>query len=113
MNLAAIPLFREQGAAFTTSLTELIVLVWLVRMMPRDLLRAASVRVGAKAAVAAIFTAIVLMPVRDQPLLLTVPLAMALYAAVALVMRTVTPRELAAIGAVVLPSRPATRGEVS
>jgi len=113
MNLAAIPLFREQGAAFTTSLTELIVLVWLVRMMPRDLLRVASVPVGAKAAVAAIFTAIVLMPVRDQPLLLTVPLAMALYAAVALVMRTVTARELAAIGAVVLPSRPATRGEVS
>jgi O-antigen/teichoic acid export membrane protein len=112
INLAAIPLFQEQGAAFATSLTELVVLVWLVRMMPRDLLRAASVRVGAKAAAAAALTAIVLMPLRDQPLVVTVPLAMGLYAALALATRVVTARELAALGAVVLPMRAATRIEV-
>jgi len=112
MNLVAIPLFQERGAAFTTSLTELVVLVWLVRMMPRDLLRLASVRVGAKAAAAAALTAIVLMPLREQPLVVTVPLAIGLYAALALATRVVTARELAALGSVVLPLRPAARNEV-
>jgi O-antigen/teichoic acid export membrane protein len=111
MNLVAIPLFQERGAAFTTSLTELIVLVWLVRMMPRDLLRLASVRVGAKAAAAAVLTAVVLAPLRDLPLVMTVPFAILLYAAAALAVRAVTARELAALGAVVLPlSRPARGG---
>ena len=101
-----------RGAAFTTSLTELVVLVWLVRMMPRDLLRLASVRVGAKAAAAAALTAIVLIPLREQPLLVTVPLAIGLYAALALATRVVTARELAALGSVVLPLRPPARNEV-
>jgi O-antigen/teichoic acid export membrane protein len=112
MNLVAIPLLREQGAAVTTSFTELVVLVWLVRMTPRDLLRLASVRVGVKAAVAAVLTAIVLLPLRDQALVLTVPLAAALYGALALATRIVTAGELAALGAVVLPMRAATRSEV-
>lgn len=111
MNLVAIPLFQEKGAAFTTSLTELIVLLWLVRMMPRDLLRRASVRVGAKAAAAAVLTAIVLAPLRDQPLLVTLPFAIVLYAAAALAVRAVTARELVALGAVVVPLPRATRGE--
>jgi len=111
MNLVAIPLFQERGAAFTTSLTELIVLIWLVRMMPRDLLRLSSVRVGAKAAAAAVLTAVVLAPLRDLPLVMTVPFAILLYAAAALAVRAVTARELAALGAVVLPlSRPARGG---
>ena len=105
MNLAAIPLFREEGAAFTTSLTEFIVLLWLVRMMPRDLLRLASLRVGAKAATAAVLTAIVLAPLRDQPLVLTAPVAIVLYAAAALATRVVTTRELAALAAAVAPLR--------
>ena len=105
MNLAAIPLFREEGAAFTTSLTEFIVLLWLVRMMPRDLLRLASLRVGAKAATAAVLTAIVLAPLRDQPLVLTAPVAIVLYAAAALATRVVTTRELAALATAVAPLR--------
>jgi O-antigen/teichoic acid export membrane protein len=104
-NLVAIPLFQERGAAFTTSLTELIVLMWLARMMPRDLLRSASLRVGAKAGAAAAFAAIVLMPLRDQPLVATVPLAIVLYAAAVLAARIVTARELAALATVVPLSR--------
>ena len=111
MNVAAIPLFKEEGAAFTTSLTELLVLTWLVRMMPRDLLRPAMGRLGLKVAAAAALTAIVLLPLRGQPLLVAVPAAVALYAAAALATRTVTARELVALGALVLPLRPA-RSEV-
>lgn len=111
MNLVAIPLFREEGAAFTTSLTELIVLVWLVRMMPRDLIQLASLRVGVKTAVAAIGTAIVLAPLRDGSLVLTVPLAVVIYTAAVLAVRAITMRELAALGAIFQPARQATSGE--
>jgi len=111
MNLVAIPLFREEGAAFTTSLTEFIVLLWLVRLMPRDLLRLASLRVGAKAAAAAVVTAIVLAPLGDQPLVLMAPVAIVLYAAAALATGVVTRRELSAIAAAVVPLPRATREE--
>jgi O-antigen/teichoic acid export membrane protein len=111
MNLAAIPLFQQTGAAFVTSLTELVVLVWLVRMMPRDLLRLESLRVGVKALAAAGIAALLLVPLREQPLMVSAPAAITLYAAGALALRTITTRELVALGAVVLPLRPAARGE--
>jgi O-antigen/teichoic acid export membrane protein len=106
MNLVAIPLLREEGAAITTSVTELIVLVWLVRLMPRDLLRPVSLRVAGKAFAAAAITGAALLPVLGAPLAITAPAAVALYAAGVFATRTVTTRELSALAAA-LPLRSA------
>ena len=53
-NLIAIPRFAQDGAAAVTTLTELGLLMWTIRITPRDLLTGESVRTVAKAAVAAV-----------------------------------------------------------
>ena len=105
-NFVAIPFLGQDGAALTTSLTELLILTWLVRTMPRDLLGVENLRVGAKALAAACVTAVVLTPIRGESLLLTAPLALALFGAATLALSTVSTNDLRALRALVRPMQP-------
>jgi len=109
-NLVAIPLFRQEGAALTTSLTELLMLVWLVRTMPRDLVSSENLRVAAKAALAAGAAALGVLATQEATLLVALPLAIALYGITALALRAVQPRDLLALLSVLRPDRTASNG---
>jgi len=106
-NLIAIPLFYENGAAFTTSLTKLLVLVWLVRIMPRDLLCSENLRVATRALCAGGATAILflVLPVSGLDLVLAAPLALVVFGALAVVLRAVSATDLVALRALVRPRR--------
>jgi O-antigen/teichoic acid export membrane protein len=104
-NFIVIPLFRENGAALVTSLTELFWLVCVVRLMPRDLLSSESARVATRALLAAGATAILLLPARGLDLVVGLPLALALFAVLALVLRAVSTSDLLALRALVRPVR--------
>jgi O-antigen/teichoic acid export membrane protein len=104
-NFVLVPLFAQDGAALTTTLTELLILVWLVRTMPRDLLSAESVRVAAKGLLAAAATALLLIPVRDASLFLTAPLALAVFGMLTLALQAVSTSDLRALRALVRPMR--------
>jgi len=102
-NLVAIPLFRQEGAALTTTLTELLMFVWLIRTMPRDLLGMESLRVGAKSLLAAGLAALVGVATIGQPVLVTLPLAVLVYVLAVLASRAVSTGELLALGALLRP----------
>jgi O-antigen/teichoic acid export membrane protein len=104
-NFIAIPVLRHEGAALTTSLTELLLLICLLATMPRDLLGRENVAVAAKALVAAGVTALVLLPIRDVPLLLAAPLALAVFGAAILALQAVSSADLRALRALVRPLR--------
>ncbi len=105
-NLVAIPFFRQDGAAFTTSLTELGLLISLVGIMPKDLLSRASLRVAAKAMVAAVVAALAVGATQEQELLFALPLALVVYGATALGLRAVAPGDLRALRALAGGPRP-------
>jgi O-antigen/teichoic acid export membrane protein len=96
-NLLVIPVFQQDGAAVITSLTELGVLLWLTRSMPKDLVPRESLTIAAKAVAAAVAAALVVIVVGDQPLLVTLPVALAVYAAGVLALQAVTAAELRAL----------------
>jgi O-antigen/teichoic acid export membrane protein len=104
VNLVAIPLFRENGAALTTSLTELVVLVWLVRLMPRDLLSSENIRVATRAVIAAGVTAIVFGPLSDLELALAAPMALLLFGGLLVLLRAVSTSDLDALRGLVRPA---------
>ncbi len=103
-NLIAIPLFHEAGAALMTSLTELLVLVWLVRLMPRDLLGIESLRVAARALIAAGVTAILLRPLAGLELALSLPLALLVFAVFLVLLRAVSTNDLHALRGLLRPA---------
>jgi len=103
-NLVAIPLLAQNGAALVSSLTELGWLIWQVRAMPNDLLGRASLRVAAKAGVAAMSAALACAAVWGQPLVVMLLLALAAYVGLALLLRVVEPSDLRALrGLIPLP----------
>ena len=89
LNLVLIPLFQHVGAASTTAATEAFMLVYLLAVMPRDLLQRATLGVLAKAGVASAAMALVLMALRGQSLLLLVPTGVAVYALAGIALRLV------------------------
>ncbi|MEO8285473.1 MAG: flippase [Chloroflexota bacterium] len=89
LNLTLIPIFQHVGAAATTAATEGLILVYLLAVMPRDLLARSTLGVLAKAGVASAAMALVLIALRGQSLALLVPLGIAVYALVGLVLRMV------------------------
>ena len=104
-NFIAIPLFRQEGAALITSLTELGMLVMLVRAMPRDLLSRVSLQVAAKAGVAAVAAGLIAGASRDQPLPVALLLPFIAYGAAALGLQAATPADLRAVRALLGVSR--------
>ena len=113
MNLATIPLFRENGAALTTSLTELLVLVWQVRLMPRDLLSSENVRVATRALVAAGATAVLMLPLNNFELALAAPLALLVFGSLLVLLRAVSTKDLDALRGLVRPISAETRERVA
>jgi O-antigen/teichoic acid export membrane protein len=104
-NFIVIPQFRENGAALVTSLTELFWLVAVVRLMPRDLVSSENTRVATRTLLAAGITVVALLPARGLELVFGVPLALAVFAALALVLRAVSTTDLKALHALVRPAR--------
>lgn len=107
-NFIVIPLFRENGAAITTSLTELFWLVCVVRLMPRDLLSSENARVATRTLLAAGATAILLLPAQGLDLVVGLPLSLALFAVLTVVLRAVSTSDLLALRALVRPVRAET-----
>jgi O-antigen/teichoic acid export membrane protein len=97
LNLTLIPRFQHVGAAFTTAATEGIILVYLIAVMPRDLLARGTLGVFAKASAASAVMAAVLIALMAtlgvQSLVLLVPLGAAVYALVGLALRLVPPED--------------------
>jgi O-antigen/teichoic acid export membrane protein len=104
-NLFAISLYRQDGAAVVTSLTELFVLVSLAGLMPRDLLGSENLRMVTRTLLAAGATALVLFPIREQELFITVPLALCVFGLLAIGLQAVSRTDLLALRALVRFSR--------
>jgi O-antigen/teichoic acid export membrane protein len=99
LNLALIPRFQHVGAASTTAATEAFILLYLLVVMPRDLLSRSTLGVFAKAGVAAGAMALVLTALQGQSLLLLIPLGAAVYAVVGIALRLVPVEDFRMIGA--------------
>ena len=106
-NFIAIPLLREDGAALTTTLTELFILVCVARMMPRDLMSSETTRVGTRTVFAAVVTAVLLLPAHLD-LVLGIPLTLAVFGALVVVLRAVSTTDLLALRALFRPVRAET-----
>jgi O-antigen/teichoic acid export membrane protein len=102
-NAIVIPLWREDGAALITSLTEVFLLLWLLRAMPRELLSASSLGLSIRSLAAGALTAVALIPLREGSLFVTLPAALGIYAVTALLLRAVSPDDLRALADVVRP----------
>jgi len=107
-NFLVIPLFRENGAALTTTLTELFVLVCVARLMPRDLMSSETMRVVTRTLFAACAAAILLLPAYGLDLMLGIPLTLAVFAALVVMLRAVSTTDLLALRALVRPGRAET-----
>jgi O-antigen/teichoic acid export membrane protein len=107
-NLVLIPLLQQNGAALITSATELIVLAWVLAATPRDLRGAANPKVVMKVLVGAIPAAACLWLLRDSSVLVAVPAAAVVYAAVLIALKTVPARELVAMRGTVNRPHPGT-----
>ena len=101
-NIVVIPLYREDGAAATTTLTELLILVWAARMMPRDLMSSESTRVATRTLAAAGVTALLLLPAHLD-LALGIPLTLAVFAALVVMLRAVSTTDLLALRSLLRP----------
>ena len=98
-NLIAIPRFAQDGAAAVTTLTELGLLMWTIRITPRDLLTGESVRTVAKAALAAVAAGLVGMLSGANTIVTMVPLVLVVYAAGIVSLRAIGPADFRAIAA--------------
>jgi O-antigen/teichoic acid export membrane protein len=96
-NVIVIPLLQQNGAALITSATELVVIVWLLALTPRDLRAAANPAVVMKICIAAIPAAACLWLLRDQTLFIGIPLAGIVYVCAALALGTVPAEDLRVI----------------
>lgn len=96
-NLVMIPILQQNGAALITSVTEGVVLVWVLAATPRDLRRAANPVVVGKILAAATPVATCLWLLRDRFLLLEVPVAAIVYASALIALGVVPAAEVAAI----------------
>ncbi|TMB95066.1 MAG: flippase [Chloroflexi bacterium] len=98
-NLIAIPRFAQDGAAAVTTLTELGLLMWTIRITPRDLLTGESVRTVAKAAVAAVAAGLMVLLSGATTLASMVPLALLVYGVGVVALRAIGPTDLHENGA--------------
>jgi O-antigen/teichoic acid export membrane protein len=100
-NFIVIPVLRQDGAALVSSMTELCWLVWFVAIMPKDLITLESARLAAKAVAAAVVAALIGLSVAERGLLVAVPIALATYAALVLVLGGIQSSDTRALGGLV------------
>jgi peptidoglycan biosynthesis protein MviN/MurJ (putative lipid II flippase) len=98
LNLALIPLFQHVGAAATTAATEGVILVYLLVVMPKDLLARSTANVFAKATVGCAAMGLTLFALSGQSLGLLVVVGGAVYVAVGMALRLVPPEDFRLIG---------------
>lgn len=101
VNLVAIPLWQQNGAALVTTATEIIVLAWLLLATPRWLRSAASPRTLVRTAIAALPAAAALLVLRDQHILVAIAVAGVAYVATALAVHVLPEEDLQLLRAVV------------
>jgi hypothetical protein len=82
-------------------MTELCWLVWFVAIMPKDLITLESARLAAKAVAAAVVAALIGLSVAERGLLVAVPIALATYAALVLVLGGIQSSDTRALGGLV------------
>ncbi len=91
-NLVLIPRMGGVGSAIMTSLTELLLMVLALWVLPRNLLPLRSVATGAKALGASLAMALVVVVLSKQSILVILPVAAIVYAVTATALATI-PRE--------------------
>lgn len=93
LNLAVIPHLQQNGAALATLATEIVVLVWVLALTPKDLRSVASPAIVAKVLTAAVPAALCLWVLRDT-LVIGLPLAGLAYVAAVFALGTVDAADL-------------------
>lgn len=91
-NVLLIPRLGGVGAAIVTSLTELLLMVLALAVLPRNMLPVRSIATGAKALGASLAMALVVVAMSKLPILVILPVGILVYALVATVLATI-PRE--------------------
>ena len=92
LNLLLIPRYQQVGSALITSLTELLLLCISILFVPKYLLPMGSLKVGGKVLIAALLMALVAFLLRSFSIFILIPVALLVYSAMAVLLRTV-PRE--------------------
>jgi len=104
-NILVIPILRQDGAALVTSLTELIVLVWVLALTPpKDLRGAANPATVVRILAGATPAAVCLWALRD--ILVGIPLAGVVYLSALLALGVVPVRDLRALRTLLSRPRP-------
>jgi O-antigen/teichoic acid export membrane protein/acetyltransferase-like isoleucine patch superfamily enzyme len=91
-NVALIPRLGGVGAAIVTTLTELLLMILAIAVMPRNMLPMRSVATGVKALGASLAMALVIVMMSKLPILVILPVGGLVYAVVATLLATI-PRE--------------------
>lgn len=96
-NLLLIPRLGGTGAALMTSLTELLLMILALRALPRHLLPVRSIATGIKALGASLGMALVVVALSKLSILIILPIAGIVYAAVATALATIPRDDLEAL----------------
>jgi O-antigen/teichoic acid export membrane protein/acetyltransferase-like isoleucine patch superfamily enzyme len=96
-NLVLIPRMGGVGSAIVTSLTELLLMVLALWVLPRNLLPLRSVATGAKAFGASLAMALVVVVLSKQSILVILPVAAIVYAVTATALATIPREDLVAL----------------
>jgi O-antigen/teichoic acid export membrane protein len=92
LNLILIPLYQHSGAAIATSLTEMLMCCIAIVFIPRHLLPLRSLRVAAKALLASLVMAVVILPLHTFHIFVILPVAVLAYFGASVLLETI-PRE--------------------
>ncbi len=101
LNLILIPRYQHVGAAVVTSLTELLLVGMALTFIPRHLMPIGSLLVGGKALLASLIMALVITMIHTLSIFIILPVAMLIYFAAAILLRTIPRNDLQALYGVV------------
>ncbi len=94
LNLLLIPLYQQIGAAFVTTLTELLLMCISIILIQKQLLPAKSVRVGCKALASALVMAAVTFFLSSLSIVLIFPVALLVYVGSAVFLRMIPQEDM-------------------
>lgn len=97
LNIILIPQYQHVGAAIVTSLTEMLLFGLAFFFIPRYLLPSGSISVGAKALIASLAMALISWLLAPYTIFITLPIAMLVYLAVAMFLRTIPQEDIQAL----------------
>lgn len=97
LNLILIPHYQHVGAAFATSLTELLFIGPFTWFLPRNLIPTGSLSVGIKATVASLIMLLAIWPLLAFNIFLILPVAICVYLIATTLLRTIPREDLQAL----------------